>query len=180
MNNKNIKILATVTLAVLASGCANQDSAKGQLKSETSSTAVPSVNSVNPCALINDGELLQFDIPSHGETFNVTDEIGCSWGEAPRSIVIAKGTQGLDFFDRRASWQVKYLRNRINNRSGAIMQGSPTNTECSQVMAVGTGYVVVTMFYFRPIGAGPNYQYPPDPCSDALAIATIIEPRLPK
>ena len=168
-----IKLMALILLGLSVVSC-SKESPPNKVESRQT------LDLVDPCKLLHKEELQEFGINSDSKPYEFIDEKGCDWDGAPKSITLSKGIQGLDFFDRRASWHIKYLRNMINNRPGALMQGSPTNTECSQVLAVGTGDVVVTMFYFRPTGADTNYQYPPDPCSDALAIATIIEPRLPK
>lgn len=143
-------------------------------------TRLPLLESVDPCTLIQDGELRQFDILDHSKVFNVLDDVGCQWTSQIRSVVVSRGRQGLDFFDKRATWFTDYTRNMINGRSGARIKSSPTNTECSEVLEFSTGDVMVEMFYKRPDYAGPDYQYPPDPCGEAFAIATMIEPRLPK
>ena len=147
---------------------------------QPSLSSVSVIDAEDPCTLITKQELQRWDITSQRQPVNDVGEIGCQWSSPTKIVALIKGKEGLDFFDRKAAVFINYARNTVNGRSGARLQGSPTNTECSEVMAVGTGYVSVDVYFKVRQGADANGRYPGDPCGDAMAIATVIEPRLPK
>ena len=166
-----------ISLGILVASCSG--SADPRSSSALSST-VSVISSVDPCTLITVQELGGWGIAVPSKPFRGLGDTGCSWDGDLRSVVLTKGSQGLDFFDKKSTTFVNYVRNMVNSRPGARIQVSHTNTECSEAMAVGTGYVMVDMSYSHPSGGGENYRYPADPCGEALAIARTIEPRLPK
>lgn len=140
---------------------------------------VPTIEQINPCLLITEQELQRWDVTSQSEPVDMVGETGCQWEAPLRSIALVKAKDGLDFFDKKKGLFFNYEKNSVNGRPGRRFQISYTNTECSQVMAAGTGYVSVDITYKRPSQIGPDRRYPDDPCGEALAIATVIEPRLP-
>jgi Protein of unknown function (DUF3558) len=105
---------------------------------------------------------------------NTSDEAGCGFRGYPDSlspgISLNKSKDSVDSYVKRADTFVKFTQNKVNGRAGAQTQISDSNTECSQVIAVGTGDVRVAVLRDK---SG-------DPCGNALKLAQLVEPRLPK
>jgi Protein of unknown function (DUF3558) len=101
-------------------------------------------------------------------------ETGCDFlGAADtldRAINLDKSKDSVESYVKRADTFVRLAQNNVNGRPGVQVQISESNTECSQVMAVGSGDVVVAV----------TRDKSGDPCGDALKLAQLVEPRLPK
>jgi hypothetical protein len=166
-------LLGGVTVLALTS-CGSELS--GQPSPTTGSSASASssgsIDAVDPCTLLRPQELQQLGLPTQSEPANGSGETGCSWiSHSKFGLTLAKAKDGLDYFTKHPDQYINLATNTVNGRPGVHFQISQSNTECSQVMAVGTGYVVAGVGFF---------DNSPDPCGRALAIAQMVEPRLPK
>ncbi|HEY0494098.1 MAG TPA: DUF3558 family protein [Kutzneria sp.] len=167
--------LLLLTAAVL-SGCNGQP---GQAEptgttasSGGSSSAV--LDKLDPCALLTVDQLQQYSVATQGQPLNTSDETGCIYLGSPdsasRGINLSKSKDSVDSYVQRSDTFVKLTKNTVNGRNGVQTQISTSNTECSQVIAVGSGTVRVAV----------TNDKSGDPCGDALKIAQVVEPKLPK
>lgn len=169
-------LVALVAATLVTTGCGSP-SVPGQasptgVSTSTSTSASAVIDSVQPCTLLTPQELQQFGQPSPGTPHDAAGETGCEFGGQPFGMTLSKANDGLDYFTKHADKFVKVTKNPVNGRAGVQLLISTDGSECSQVMAVGTGYVVVGVVY--------NFGHTGDPCAKALEIAQVIEPRLPK
>jgi hypothetical protein len=139
--------------------------------SSAASSAGGSVSAVDPCKLLSPQELQQLEVPPNGDEANRSGETGCQWTGQKLFVSLTKANNSLDYFTQHADQYTDLTQDKVNDRAGVHFQISQSNTECSQAVAVGTGYVRVGLGYF---------DHSPDPCGKALQIAQMVEPRLPK
>ena len=142
--------------------------------SSTGSGDSAALSKVDPCTLLTAQELQQYQGRTKGEPLNSSDEQGCDFLGSPdslsRGINLTKSKDSVaDYVGRKDSY-VKFTKNSVNGRDAAQVQISKSNTECSQIIGVGSGTVSVAV-------TGDKSG---DPCGDALQIAQVVEPRLPK
>jgi hypothetical protein len=125
--------------------------------------------SLDPCKLLTAQELQAAGVSSDPSPLNGGGEVGCQYAK-DYSIGLSKSSESIDSYKSRAATFVKFSQHDINGRPGVQVQISKTNTECSQVLGVGSGDVVVS------VGAYSNG----DPCAEVEKLAQLVEPRLPK
>lgn len=132
------------------------------------------LNKLDPCTLLTTQELQQYQVRSKGEPLNSSDEQGCDFLGSPdslsRGINLTKSKDSVASYVERADTFVKLTKNNVSGRDGVQVQISKSNTECSQIIGVGSGTVSVAV-------TGDKSG---NPCGDALQIAQVVEPRLPK
>ncbi|MFC0544238.1 DUF3558 domain-containing protein [Kutzneria chonburiensis] len=133
-----------------------------------------SLNKLDPCTLLTTQELQQYQVRTKGEPLNSSDEQGCGFLGSPdslsRGINLTKSKDSVADYVSRKDGYVKFATNTVNGRDAAQVQISKSNTECSQIIAVGSGTVSVAV----------TSDKSGDPCGDALQIAKVVEPRLSK
>lgn len=172
-----LRQLAVISLGLLtASSC----SAPTIPSSTTPTISLSVIDAVNPCTLLAKQDLQKWSIALEGKPIKVLQETGCQWDSTVRTIGISKANRSLDFFDKKADAFTNYVKNTVNSRPSVQFQVSHTNTECSEAMAVGTGYVLVDVYFKTKQETEPNGSHISDPCGEAITIAKVIEPRLPK
>jgi hypothetical protein len=167
---------ACVAVVLALAGCApskvNGDPSPSG--SATSSADSGAWAGVDPCKLLTDQELQQNGVKTDSTPLNENGETGCDFLNATdvvgRAINLTKSPQSADSYAARSSDFVSFKKNSVNSRSGFQTQIGSTNDECSQYMAVGTGVVSVAV----------TRDNSGDPCGDALKLAQLAEPRLPK
>lgn len=170
--------LGSVLLAaVLLTACGGQPT-PGQAGPTTSSSGISgssaALDKVDPCTLLTTDQLQQYKVETQGTPQNTSDETGCAFLGSPdplsTGINLTKSKDSVDSYAQRADTFTKFSKNSVNGRSAAQTQISSANTECSQIMAVGSGTVRV----------GVINDKSGDPCADALKIAQVVESKLPK
>ncbi|GDY32199.1 hypothetical protein GTS_38320 [Gandjariella thermophila] len=139
--------------------------------SSANSASLRMIDTVDPCGLLKPQELQQLEVPTQSEPANASGETGCAWTSKKLFVSSTKAKDGLDYFTKHPEQYVNLAKNTVNDRPGVHFQISRSNTECTQAMAVGTGYVAIAVGYFDKQG---------DPCAQALQIAQMVEPRLPR
>jgi hypothetical protein len=163
--------------AVLLSGCNGQQTQGQAEPTGTSSSGGGSsaaLDKLDACTLLTADQLQQYGVETKGKPQNNSSENGCAFIATPdssaTSINLSKSKDSVDSYVQRSDTFVKLAKNSVNGRNGVQTQISTSNTECSQVMAVGSGTV----------RAGVINDKSGDPCGDALKIAQVVEPKLPK
>ncbi|MEV6607484.1 MULTISPECIES: DUF3558 family protein [unclassified Kutzneria] len=176
---RGVSGLGIVLLAVVSLSACNGQPTQGQAEPTGASSSQgagssAALDKVDPCTLLTTDQLKQYNVETQGAPNNTSDETGCAYLGYPdsltRGINVGKSKDSVDSFAERADTFVKFTKNSVNGRKGAQTQISTSNTECSQVMAVGSGTVRV----------GVINDKSGDPCGDVLKIAQVVEPKLPK
>ncbi|GDY34081.1 DUF3558 domain-containing protein [Gandjariella thermophila] len=172
VRHRGLSRIALCVLCVLAvTGCGGSVGGQPNPTMSSSAGAAGAIDAVDPCTLLTPEELRQLDVPTQSDPANASGETGCQWTGKRLFVTLAKAHDRLDYFTKRPGQYVNLAENTVNGRQGVHFQISQSNTECSQVMAVGTGYVVAAVGFF---------DHSPDPCGKALKIAQMVEPRLPR
>ncbi|MGH3780400.1 MAG: hypothetical protein ACRDRO_07165, partial [Pseudonocardiaceae bacterium] len=70
---------------------------------------------------------------------------------------------------------INFMDNTVNGRAGAHFAVVPNGSQCAQL--IDGGSVSLSVSVAVPVNVSPP---PIDPCAEALHIAEMIEPRLPK
>jgi hypothetical protein len=176
---RGVSGLGLVLLAVVTLSACNGQQTPGQAE-PTGASSSPNAGSgaaldkLDPCTLLTTDQLKQYNVETQGTPNNSSDETGCAFigypDSASRSINLGKSKDSVDSFVERSDSFVKLTKNTVNGRNGVQTQISTSNTECSQVIAVGSGTVRVAV----------TNDKSGDPCGDALKIAQVVEPKLPK
>ena len=167
--------LLALTLVTLA-GCTGKsvDGNAGPTSSSSSTSTQGSsgaLTALDPCTLLTSDQLQQFGVdPGSKSAANGSGETGCSFIKYPIGIILAKSNESVQGYLDRSDTFVKIAKRDVNGRTGVLTQISNDNTECSQVLAVGSGDVRV----------GLTGDKSGDPCGNVLKIAQVVEPKLPK
>ena len=155
-------------LAVALAGCGGEVVGQPQ-----PSPAVSSLVSFDGCTALSQEQLQSLGLRPQGDPLDRAGEVGCSWLGDPFSMSITKDSDdGLAYYEQQAPRFTKYEENAVAGFPGAQIASTATGEECGQVIEVGGGSVVVGISY------DPGHQG--DPCADALRIAEMIAPKLPR
>lgn len=153
-------------LGLLAAGCG-----------AGSTPAVSDSRQVDMCTLLSDAELSQLGItPSTRTPVDRAGSVGCEWTGTPFALGLERDSQPLASYRARPRPAfINYTDNMVNGRRGARFRVDRGGTDCEQLMDGGPVSLVVSV---APATMGNTR--PVDSCAEALRIAEIIEPRLPK
>ncbi len=153
-------------LGLLAAGCG-----------AGSTPAVSDSRQVDMCTLLSDAELSRLGItPSTRTPVDRAGSVGCEWTGTPFALSLERDSQPLASYRARPRPAfINYTDNMVNGRRGARFRVDRGGTDCEQLMDGGPVSLVVSV---APATMG-NAR-PVDSCAEALRIAEIIEPRLPK
>jgi hypothetical protein len=163
--------LAIVTLAACNGTQVGGEAGPTTTASGSQGSGSDVLKALDPCTLLTSQELQQFGVdPSTRKPANGSGETGCGFIKYPIGIVLGKANDTVQGFLDRSDTFVKIAKRDVNGRSGVLTQISTENTDCSQVLAVGTGVVRI----------GLTGDKSGDPCGDVLKIAQVVEPKLPK
>lgn len=166
---------ASVAVVLVLAGCTPKVTGDpSPTGSSTSSGDSGAWASVDPCKLLTAQELQENGVKTQSKPLNENGETGCDFVNATdvvgRAINLTKSPASADSYTSRPGDFASFKKNSVNSRPGFQTQIGSTNDECSQYMVVGTGVVSVAV---TRDSAG-------DPCGDALKLAQLVEPRLPK
>jgi hypothetical protein len=165
-------VMAIAVAGLITTGCG----------SETSTTSTPrtvgDASHVDMCTTLTDAELSGLGIdPNTREPSDKLGAVGCGWLGRPFTLRLERDNEALISYKARRQDPtfVTFTVNTINGRAGAQLQVFRDRTDCSQLMDGGPVSVVVSVALAFSVD-------PPkiDPCAEALRIAQMIEPRLPK
>ncbi|HET9257826.1 MAG TPA: DUF3558 domain-containing protein [Pseudonocardiaceae bacterium] len=159
-------------LALLAVGSGAQTSAPAP------QPPVGDASRVDMCTVLTDAELtgLGNDVASR-KPVNHVGLIGCRWLGSRYTLDLERDK------DKIASYQARqrdpaftsFATNTVNGRAGVRISVRPDRTDCVQFFDGGSVSLVVQL------SKAGLYTGPPlDWCGEAMRIARMIEPRLPK
>jgi hypothetical protein len=157
---------------LIAAGC-------GAQKPKTPAPpAVANASRVNMCTILTGAELtglgVRLDTRKH---FNNTGVVGCRWLGKPFTLSLERDNDTLTGYQahRNDPKFVNFTDNTVNGRAGAHFGVDRSGAQCAQLIDGGSVSLSVS------VAVPSNLNPPPaDPCAEALRIAQMIEPRLPK
>jgi Protein of unknown function (DUF3558) len=164
-----------VTIAgLLAAGCSSQQSKAPP----PAPPVVADAGKVDMCAVLSDSELAGLGLQVNTrKNFDTAGVIGCRWRGKSYTLSLERDNSTLAGYraHRNDPHFVNFQDNTVNGRAGAHFGVDKNGTQCAQLIDGGSAALSVSV-------AVPNNVTPPpvDPCAEALRIAQMIEPRLPK
>jgi hypothetical protein len=129
------------------------------------------------CTVLSDAELTHLGIkPSSRELENILGVVGCQWVGDPIRLRLERNKDSIaKYLTRRDDPRFTLFReNRVNGRAGIQLSVERGGGQCVQFMDGGPVSLAVG------VGNTSDQGPPIDACGEALRIAQMIEPRLPK
>ncbi|MGH3852443.1 MAG: DUF3558 family protein [Pseudonocardiaceae bacterium] len=139
---------------------------------------VADASRVDMCTILTDQELTGLGIDrSTRKPENVLGVVGCGWLGKPFTLRLERDKETIaSYVARRTDPSfVTFARNTVHGRAGIQIQLRRSGDQCDQSMDGGAVSLTV--------GVAASFSLDPQPfdaCAEALRIAQIIEPRLPK
>jgi hypothetical protein len=160
----------TAALGALAAGCGSSVPGAPALP------AVADASQVDMCTILSDRELGELGIKQDTrEPFDEVGVVGCQWVGEPFTLSMDRDEHTLASYQtRRDPAFVSFVDNTVNGRAGTQLVLDRGGAQCTQLMDGGP--VSLTVSVAASSSSGP----PIDACAEALRIAQMIEPRLPK
>jgi hypothetical protein len=155
-------------LGVLAAGCGVQ---------EPKAPAVADAGQVDMCTILSERELAELGIELDTRTpFDEVGVVGCYWLGTPFTLSLDRDSNALASSQphRRDPAFVSVADNTVNGRAGTQLVLDRDSSQCTQSMDGGP--VSLTVSVAASSSSGP----PIGACAEALRIAQMIEPRLPR
>jgi hypothetical protein len=159
-------------LAVVAAGCGSQVSGAPAVP------AVADASRVDMCTILSDTQLtgLGIDLNSR-KSVNRLGLVGCHWRGMPFTLDLERDRDTVAQYQARRHDPAftSFADNTVNGRAGAYLSVDRARDDCTQLIDGGPVSLTVSV---SPAGlyTGPKI----DSCAEALRIAEMIEPRLPK
>jgi hypothetical protein len=168
--------VAVTIVGVLAAGCGAQTGA--QTPAPPAPPAVANANGVDMCTILTDPELTALGARLDSRTsFNKAGVVGCRWQGKSFTLSLERDNATLVGYQahRQDPKFFNFMDNTVNGRAGAHFGVDPRGSQCAQLVDGGSVSLSVSV-------AAPANVSPPsiDPCAEALRIAQMVEPRLPK
>ncbi|MGH3855384.1 MAG: DUF3558 family protein [Pseudonocardiaceae bacterium] len=159
-------------LALLAAGCGSQASGPAV------TPAVADASRVDMCTILTDAELtgLGIDVDSRKQV-NRLGLLGCGFQGRAITLDLERDTEPLGSYRARRHGPAftSFGDDTVNGRAGAHFSVDRERDDCTQLIDGGPVSLWVAVApAFNPHGP------PVDSCAEALRIARMIEPRLPK
>ncbi|MGH3812257.1 MAG: DUF3558 family protein [Pseudonocardiaceae bacterium] len=159
-------------LGVFVAGCGSQ------VTGAPAPLAVVDASRVDMCTVLTDAELTVMGIKL--DTRKPIDElglVGCGWLGKPFTLSLERDRDTVAAYQARRHDPAftSFADNTINGRAGARLSVERDRTDCTQLMDGGSVSLSVSV--------APSFSLNPAPfdsCAEALRIAQMIEPRLPK
>ncbi|MGH3899409.1 MAG: DUF3558 family protein [Pseudonocardiaceae bacterium] len=158
-------------LAALAAGCGSQ--APGA----PAPPAVSDASRVDMCTILSDRELGKLGIKQDTrKPFDEVGVVGCRWVGKPFTLSLDRDKHTLASYQdrRRDPAFVSFTDNTVNGRAGTQLVLDRDGSQCTQLMNGGPVSLTVS------VASSSSLSPPIDACAEALRIAQVIEPRLPK
>jgi hypothetical protein len=159
-------------LALLAVGCGSQTSAPAP------QPAVGDASRVDMCAVLTDAELTGLGIRSATRKPNSKlGLVGCFWLGIPFTLDLERDSANIASYQARQHDPAftNFTRNTVNGRAGVRASIARDGSDCIQFFDGGSVSLSVL------VSEAGRYAGPPlDWCGEAIRIARMIEPRLPK
>lgn len=163
---------------MLAAGCGGQTGAQAPAPASPAPPAVANANGVDMCTILTDPELTALGMQLGTRTgFNKAGVVGCRWQGKSFTLSLERDNSTLAGYQahRYDPKFIAFMDNTVNGRAGAHFGVDPKGSQCAQL--IDGGSVSLSASVAVPTNASPP---PIDPCAQALQIARMIEPRLPK
>ncbi len=169
--------MTMIVAGVLAAGCSAQTGTQTPAPAPPAPPAVANANGVDMCTILTDPELTALGArPDTVKPFNQGGVVGCRWQATSFTLSLERDNATLAGYQahRQDPQYFNFTDNTVNGRAGAHFGVVPNGSQCAQLIDGGSvslsASVVVPATVSQPV----------DPCAEALRIAQMIEPRLPK
>jgi len=164
-------VIAVAATGLLVGGCGSS------VAGAPAPPAVGDASGVDMCTILTEAELSQLGIELDSrEPKDRLGEVGCQWVGKPFTLDLERGEDTVaDYVKRRNDPAfVTFAENTVNGRAGAQFGVRRSGNQCAQLIDGGPVSLLVS------VAASSSLGPPIDPCAEALRIAELIEPRLPK
>lgn len=156
--------------------------AAGMLGAACAPKAAPAVadaRTVDMCAILTDAELSQLGVrPDSRETLDQFGSVGCEWVGKPLRLSLERDKETVASYRSRQRGPafITFAENEVNGRAGLTFAvDRDGGTDCEQLIDGGSVSLVV---HVASTTSPDGHRI--DSCPEALRIAQLIEPRLPK
>jgi hypothetical protein len=130
------------------------------------------------CTILTHAELSQLGIkPDTREPVEQSGSVGCYWRGTPFALSLERDKETVASYKarQRGPALITFVENTVNGRAGVRFGVEHDATDCEQLIDGGSVSLVVS------VSPAVNAKGPKvDSCAEALRIAQLIEPRLPK
>jgi Protein of unknown function (DUF3558) len=130
------------------------------------------------CAILTDAELSQLGIElGSRKRVDQLGSVGCEWVGKPITLSLERDKEIVASYQarRHSPTFTNFVDNTVNGRPGARLSVDRDHDDCTQLMDGGPVSLVVSVAPAFKLNAQSV-----DSCAEALRIAQMIEPRLPK
>lgn len=167
--------VALTVVGCLAAGCGAQLT---KAAAPPAPAAVADASRVDMCTILSDAELTALGLQlTTRHSFNKSGVVGCRWLGKPFTVSLERDNATLAVYEAHRT-DPKFLNfadSTVNGRAGAHFGVDRNGSQCAQLIAGGSVSLSVS------VAVPPNPNIPAvDPCAEALRIAQMVEPRLPK
>ncbi|MGH3963681.1 MAG: DUF3558 family protein [Pseudonocardiaceae bacterium] len=159
-------------MGLLAVGCGSQ------VPGAPAPPAVADASRVDMCTILTDAELTALGIKlATRKQFDEVGVVGCQWVGKPIRLSLERDEDTIGAYQARRDDPAftSFSDNRVNDRAGVQLSVERDRTDCAQLMDGGSVSLTVAV--------APAFSLDPpkiDSCAEALRIAQMIEPRLPR
>ena len=167
---------AGAIVGLLAAACGAQ-AADAPAPSAAPATAADA-SRVDMCTILSDSELTELGVRLDSRRpFSNQGIVGCRWLGKPYTLSMERDNSTLAGYQaQRARPQfVDFTDNTVNGRPGAHFAINRSGLQCVQLIDGGSTSLSVNVAI--PANLKPA---PVEPCAEALHIAQMVEPRLPR
>lgn len=164
--------LLMVAVALVAAGCGTPGSGSAPPPTVADSSRV------DMCTILSDQELAQLGVkPDAREPVDRPSSVGCYWRGTPFALTLERDAETVASYKARQPGPalITFAENAVNGRAGVRFGVEREGTDCEQLIDGGSVSLVVSV---APAIGSPEPKI--DSCAEALRIAQMIEPRLPK
>jgi hypothetical protein len=130
------------------------------------------------CTILTDQELTSLGIELRSrKPVDRLGSVGCGWIGKPITLGLARDNETLTSYRarRHSPTFTSFVDNTVNGRAGAHLSVDRDRDDCTQLIDGGTVSLSVDVAPAFTLNGSKI-----DSCSEALRIAQMIEPRLPK
>ena len=163
---------------LLAAGCGTQIAPSAAPVAPVPPAKVADAAGVDRCTILSNSELTALGVRLDSRRpFNTQGVIGCRWLGKPYTLSMERDNSTLAGYQaQRTSPQfVDFTDNTVNGRTGAHFSISRSGLQCVQLIDGGSTSLSINVAV--PANLKPA---PVKPCDEALRIAEMVEPRLPR
>lgn len=167
---------AGAIVGLLAAGCGTQ--AADVPAPSAAQPTVADASRVDMCTILSDSELTALGVRLDSQRpFSNQGIVGCRWLGKPYTLSMERDNSTLAGYQAQRSRPefVDFTDNTVNGRPGAHFAINRSGLQCVQLIDGGSTSLSVNVAV--PANLKPA---PLEPCAEALRIAQMVEPRLPR